>query len=111
MKPFSPAEARSNKVNLIPDVVIESVNEFLTEKYSQNGSITFNQNDLIDRILTKRPTIDIKGVGELITRHDIFANGWLDFESVYEDNGWDVSYDKPAYNETYIGYWIFRARK
>jgi hypothetical protein len=33
--------------------------------------------------------------------HLIFEKGLLDVETVYERAGWKVTYDKPAYNETY----------
>lgn len=31
--------------------------------------------------------------GTEITRIEIFDNGWLDIESEYRENGWEVTYD------------------
>ena len=36
-----------------------------------------------------------------LKRDKIFSEGWLNIETVYEDAGWDVYYDKPGYNEDY----------
>ena len=33
-------------------------------------------------------------------RNKIITNGWLDIEDYYANYGWNVYYDKPAYNES-----------
>ena len=40
-----------------------------------------------------------------------FDYNWLNIEKIYEDAGWAVKYDKPAYNESYDAYFIFREKK
>lgn len=44
-------------------------------------------------------------------KQEILGNGWLDFEVVYEEAGWDVVYDKPGYNESYGANFTFKAKR
>ena len=101
MKPFSPKEvyekARENKK--IPAEIIDAVNTLLIKNYKMNypGLIVIKQNELLDLVL----------MNENYTREQIFAEGYLDFEAVFERAGWRVDYDKPGYNESYEAYWKF----
>lgn len=56
----------------------------------------------MDRILAALPNVK---------RQEIFDNGWLDIETVYEDSGWSVEYDKPGYNESYEASWTFKPKR
>lgn len=91
----------------LPDYVIEAVNELLKKKFIANrdythGTATLLQNDVIDAILAKAPAG--------ITREKLFEEKYLDFESYYEQNGWkSVTYDRPAYYETYQANWVFKS--
>ena len=40
-------------------------------------------------------------------RQKIYDQGWLDFEPLYREVGWNVEYDKPAYYEHYDAYFKF----
>jgi hypothetical protein len=42
-----------------------------------------------------------------LTRAFIFSKGYLNFEELYEAQGWKVVYDKPAYNESYKANFTF----
>jgi hypothetical protein len=44
-------------------------------------------------------------------RRDLFDNNWLDLEWTFEQVGWSVWYDKPAYNESYEPTWYFSNEK
>jgi len=94
VKPFSPDDVKANKVNVIPDEVIEAVNQLLTENFS-DGRATIKQKDIVSRA---------KG---MMRRATNFDNRWLDFEDVYRAQGWDVHYDKPGYCETYDAFFEF----
>jgi hypothetical protein len=98
-KPFTPDEARRNKAVVMPPEVIASVNELLSEKFSTR--ITITKDELIDRIMSKMA----------ITRQEIIKLGFLDIETVYEDAGWVVKFDSPAYDENYTPFYIFERRK
>jgi hypothetical protein len=96
VNPITPEEAHEKKASTIPDFVIEAFNELIAENFNGKSS-TVGQSDVIDRITTKNS----------IERHVIFRNNWLDVESVYEQSGWSVVYDKPGYNETYEATFTF----
>lgn len=101
VKPVSPAEALANRKNVFPPQVIEAVNELLTLKYS-GGSVTLLQKDVIEKILQRMPDL---------TKNDLFNNHFLDFEDLFEQNGWNVVYDKPAYYESYEPSWKFTPKR
>lgn len=89
LSPKDVNDALAQGVNL-PDGVIEAVNELLIK----NGSskyITLRQCDVVHAISERMG----------VTKDTIYNNKWLDFEDFYRAAGWKVSYDKPAYNETY----------
>lgn len=90
-KVFTPKEVMQNKQESIPDFVIDAFNTLLSEKF--NGiSASFTQNSVVLRIMSLAP-LDIE-------KETIFSKGWLDIEELYEKGGWNVTYDKPGYNET-----------
>ena len=35
----------------------------------------------------------------------------MDFEALYRESGWKVSYDSPAYDENYDAYFTFEPKK
>lgn len=98
--PISPNEVAATKSQVIPEVVFEAFNELIAEKFTA-GLANVKQKDVIARILAKDTTIE---------KSQIFALGMLNVEEVYREKGWDVEYDKPAYNESYDANFTFRAK-
>lgn len=104
VKPIRPDQVKN--VEFFPDFVLEAFNELIQQNFNGSRSI-FDQNDAIEMILSKtRLQRKIDDQPEL-TRATIFKNGWLDIENVYRKEGWKVEFDKPGYNESYIGFWTF----
>src|ERR1700727_2547589 len=100
VKPITPAEARKNKNHEIPDFVMQAFNEEILQKFDGH-SARVKQDDVIHRIMVKSERAIASGAGTgAITREDLFDNHWLDVETIFQDAGWMVEYDKPAYNET-----------
>ena len=95
IRAITPSEARATKV--IPEFVLETVNELIVKKLGKSNSVSFTQEELINALFSK------KGIPSTNTsfRQRIFENHWLDFESIYEEAGWRVVYDRPGYNENY----------
>lgn len=91
-RPIGPDDVQKS----IPDFVIEAVNELINEKH-KDGGFNILQSLIKDRIMSK-------------TEQD-FDWAWMDFEPIYRNAGWNVSYDKPAYCETYEAYFTFSKRK
>ena len=100
--PISPKEARQSKESSLPDFVLQAFNELISENLS-GGAATVTQEEAVVRIQQKA-----KEVRRKVSREDIFKNDWLDIEGVFERAGWSVEFDKPAYNETYDGFFTFR---
>jgi hypothetical protein len=95
VKPISPNEIASKKVEEIPDEVIATFNRLIAMKFNQ-GSATVKQEDVLI-------SLQEQGFNKLEILHD----GWLNVEEIYEEAGWEVHYDKPAYNESYPATFTF----
>jgi len=92
MKPISPNEMNVRKLEVIPECVIEAFNYLIALKWT-GGYAKFKQDEVVDRILSKQP--------EGFNRQTIYDQHWLDVEDIYRAEGWKVTYDKPAYCESY----------
>jgi len=97
IKPIKPDEIGKIKVENLPEIVIISFNELITERF-HGGSATFKQDEVVDRIISKEPNL---------TQKEIFDKHYLDVENMYREIGWKVKYNKPAYNETYPATFTF----
>ncbi len=98
-QPVSPEGLNQLKREMMPPEVFETFNRFLGEK-ALNGYATVMQDDVVEALIERG-----------LNKHDIFHKGWLNIESLYEENGWEVKYDKPAYNESGRAYFTFKAKK
>ena len=98
-KPFSPEEAKNNKINTTPDVVIQTFNELIT-KNLLGGTSVVKQEDVL---------VVLENVHEM-NRREIFDNNWLSVEDIYRAQGWKVVYDKPGFNENYPATFTFSKR-
>lgn len=97
VKPVTPKEAKENKY--IPDAVIEAFNTLITANLKGNIA-HFTQSEVVKIVLSKTN----------YSRDDLFNNGWMDVEPLFEKAGWDVRYDKPGYNESYPATFTFKAK-
>lgn len=95
--PITPDQVIEKRRAGIPPQVFEAFNELLERKY-QGGSCAIAQDEAVDLILEKRTDMNCA---------QIFESGWLDIEPSYRDAGWDVTYDKPGYSESYAARFVF----
>jgi hypothetical protein len=93
VKPIRPDEVAEEKLNTLPESVIEVFNDLIAENWDGKSSHVL-QRDVVDRIKRK-----------METNH--FKTSWLDVEDIYRRAGWDVEYDKPGYNESYDASFTF----
>ena len=92
--PIKPSEVKSTK----PDVVIEIFNGLI--KSFWDGTEAHIKQEDAAALIARRMNISQK---------EVFNKHYLDIESIYRQAGWEVTYSKPAYNETpYDPYFIFR---
>ncbi len=118
VKPIRPAEAKKQKEENwkrdLPSPVLEAINNTIV-KHTEPGSFIIDQNVMMKAILDRlaEGRAEYNGKEENMpwyyaaTRQQVFDNHWLDFEPLYRKAGWNVVYDKPGFNEDYIGFWRF----
>lgn len=96
IKPIGPYEVVGIKQQVIPDNVIDIFNRAIAKNFSGGISIVI-QNSIVSQIAN---VMDVD-------RSVVFQEHWLDIEELYREQGWKVTYYKPAYNETGEAYWNF----
>jgi hypothetical protein len=89
LKPITPREARAGRLISIPDGVVKVVNALIVEKFDGKRAVV-RQDDILAAIESEHG----------YSRETVIAKRWLDFEDLFEQAGWKVTYDSPAYNET-----------
>ncbi len=95
---------RPSDVNItIPDFVIVIVNEFIKKEWDGEEARIL-QKDIVNEIVARYPGM------EDITSQTIYRSHWLDFEGLYREAGWKVEYDKPAFNEFYEPFFVFKKK-
>ena len=95
VEPISPSDVKK----FIPDFIIETVNKLIVEKWDGDKAIIL-QDDIMDIVSSNDPDIDKP------SRREVFDKGWLHFEPLYREKGWDVEYDEHRYN----GFYEMKAR-
>lgn len=104
--PITPVDAMTNKRLSIPPEVFEAFDELITKNISTSGTAIIKQCDAIALVCAKLGIAEDanarRQAGEdILTRSDVFANGWMDVEASYRLVGWEVDYDRPSYCESY----------
>ena len=102
-KVYSPEDVLKKRVETIPDYVIDAFNDLLTENYHEDETI-IEQEDVIRKILEY-------STDDELTRKTIFKKHYLDIENLDRNNGWEVEYRKPAFNEFFKAYFVFKSKK
>ncbi len=103
INPIKPSEVAEYKKTLIPDFVVQAFNDLIASTYNGRNS-SFTEEEVINKMFsyykkqTPAPTKDL-------SRKEIFDNNWLDIESLYEKELWNVSYKKDG-----KGSYIFTAK-
>ena len=92
-KALTPQEIKKGIGLDIPDFVIESVNKLLAKSCGGNAYAKIKKKDIVTEIIANHPGT--------VTSDQIHKNGWLNFEPIFREAGWKVSYDKPGFNESY----------
>ena len=106
VKPISAKEFRTAPANFIPNEVIEAFNELISQVIWNPESFSIGQEEVTRLIVEKIKASGnhMSGISINISDKDheaeirklITKNKWLDIESIYEAQGWKVTYKKPA---------------
>lgn len=92
-KPITPELALKKKATTLPKDVIEVFNDLIAARCKSEGSFTIYQHE-VEAALKNRG-------------HEIDYDSDLEIEDAYEQSGWYVTYEKPAYNESGKAFWEF----
>lgn len=101
VQPITPHDVVDKKLETLPDAVIRAFNTLIAKKFNGYQS-NIKQEEAINAIIAEDETIG---------RQEIFDNHWLDVEDIYRKIGWDVTFDKTGYNESYSAYYVFKKKK
>lgn len=106
VKPLSPNEVKSLRLESLDADMITAVNNLLKKKLDSAGCAKLLQKDIVDEYFK------VKGVEKTDARKKkMHEDHQLDFEDVFRKAGWSVSYDKPGYNESYEASFEFKNKK
>lgn len=94
--PIRPNQVGKQRLGSIPPKVIEAFNELIAENIS-GKSARILQVDAVERL-------EAKG----FDRQRIYKEHLLDVEPIYREYGWIVEFDKPAFNESYKPFFLFK---
>lgn len=115
VKPFSPLEAATAKKNVVPEELISAINQLLSERYkSGRGCILILSSEILE---LAESLISARGIGDCQSRSssfptsEWFKKGYMDFEPIYEAEGWIVKHTKPDYTESFEPYYEFTPKR
>lgn len=113
IKPIKPDDVGVLAQDLIPDFVIQAVNELIVLNWTGNSAKILQK-----EILSLARKYQEKQFQEKREKNHIHGDytlpkfdwHWLNIESLYESTGWKVKYDKPGYCEIYEPTFEFRKK-
>lgn len=105
-KAMSPADIAGYKAKAFPDWVFEAFNQCIAMEYTGKRA-TVKQDAVIDKMIELQGGAFDEAARQSM-RRTIFDKGYLNVEEVYREQGWNVEYDKPGYNESYGAFWVFK---
>lgn len=101
--PATPEAIHKMASESIPEFVFEEMNKLLVKKYRRTTMDAIIRLKDFKDALTARMASDQSALE--------FDDRWLDLEENYRDQGWDVAFDSPGYNESYSSYYKFEAKR
>jgi hypothetical protein len=105
INPIKPSEVVERKLAAIPNEMIQAINDCIV-KYWDGHEATFKQDELIEHYFEITGEPNVAG-----NREKLFDNHYLNFEPIFEKEGWNVKYDRPAFNESYPSTFTFKVKK
>ncbi len=99
IKPITPEEAVGEHGASIDPLIIKVVNKFLSDGFSRlNGEVSIKQEEIVTAY---------KAAGGKLSGEQLFEKKQLDFEDLYREAGWKVSYNSPDRGESFKEYFKF----
>lgn len=106
-KPIRPSEVKEHFEKNFPSFIIDAINDVIKEAYRPNSK----KFDVKLSIVKNKIITAISNYNDEFNASYQFQDYYLDFESLYNKFGWSVKYDKPAYNESYEGFYTFEVNE
>lgn len=91
VKPITPKQVKQKRKQIIPNEVIESINELLvtgsisSDIHGEQGILVL-QKDIVSLVLTK--------TNNEVTEFKLLENNWLDIDEIFAKYGWNVIRDR-----------------
>lgn len=102
IEPLDPNDVLSSIEENIPYEMIESINELILRNWKKNSS-TFTRPELIELYLSKKGESNIE-------QNRINVYGFLNFEAVYEQKGWEVTFTPANSNNAFTPEYTFKKK-
>lgn len=99
-KPITPDDMIAQKETNL-SIYLPVWNNLIIQNWDGNKSIIY-LDEIITSLIEYFPNLK---------KQTIFKHNILDVEDIYRKVGWDVIYDKPAYNEDYKTHFIFKKKR
>jgi hypothetical protein len=98
VKPIRPEVVAKLKKKVIPDEVFKVWNDLIVENFDGESAV------ILYRDAKKKLESTLNEAGKP------FKNSYMNIEFIYVTHGWTVTFDEPAYNESYSSSYEFRPR-
>jgi hypothetical protein len=105
VKPLSASTITEQKLSSIPDEIIESVNALILNRWT-GLKAQIMQKEIVEEYVRLKKNVGDERESQDI-RDEIFKKHWLDIEEIYRQEGWDVKYDRPGFDENYEAFFVF----
>jgi hypothetical protein len=110
-KPLTPAEAKKKRIESIPNAVVRAVNSLLDDTTVRFG-VTALREAILRELKAEAENYSPETMPDWckFTDPTRFPSAWFDFEPIFMKAGWEVSYDRPGYNESGETTWTFSSK-
>lgn len=103
---ITPQEIKRGVGLNIPNFVVKAVNKLLAKECGgiNTTRVTLKKDDVVNEIISSMS-------GSItLTKEEVINNKWLNFEALYKEAGWNVSFDKPGIGENFDAHFVFSAK-
>ncbi len=102
-KPITPDQIDELTKPQIPNCVVEAVNKLIVANWNKSlHSAIVRFDEVLEALETNAFTKKIS-----FDRDRAISDGWMDFEDLYREQGWVVTYNAPHYTEEWKAYYAF----
>ena len=102
-EPISPEEVGAMKLGSLPEYIFDAFNQLIIDNWNANSyRSSFKLKDVVAKLRANVKDFSCQ---------EAYDKNWFDVEPYYREKGWEVEFDKPAYNENYDSCFLFTKGK